>query len=98
MTGSYLTTRYAPSPLPGMDTPTPTHTQTPLAHALLFITTIFNQPFPRASRSPASHLRQLFHHNGISAIVSSLKTAIEEMPQNCHSLQESFGEEMERIM
>lgn len=45
----------------------------------------------RASRSPANHLRQMFHHNGISAIVSSLKVAIEEMPENCRSLQESFG-------
>ena len=45
----------------------------------------------RASRSPASHLRQLFHHNGISAIVGSLKAAIEEMPAQCLSLQESFG-------
>jgi len=45
----------------------------------------------RVSRNPDSHLRQLFWHNGLNAIVSSLKGVIEEMPANCRTLQDSYG-------
>ncbi|GAB5030516.1 spx domain-containing membrane protein at4g22990-like [Nannochloropsis oceanica] len=45
----------------------------------------------RVSRNPDSHLRQLFWHNGLNAIVSSLKGVIEEMPANCRTLQDSYA-------